>query len=122
VLQQAAARLTASVREYDAVGRYGGEEFLIVLPGCDAEALRERAENILSAFRGSPFEAAAQPLRMTLSIGAASSADWPEATPDALVRMSDDALFQAKRGGRDGAEVALRAEVRMEEGSSVILK
>ena len=122
VLEEAAARFTSNVREYDAVGRYGGEEFLLVLPGCDAEALRARAEHILSAFRDSPFEAGAQPLRMTVSIGAASSADWPEAPPDALVRTADGALYQAKRSGRDGAEVALRAESRQEQVSSGELK
>jgi len=55
VLCEAARRLTASVRPYDAVGRYGGEEFLIVLPGCDASSLRQRAENILENFHGKAF-------------------------------------------------------------------
>ncbi len=111
VLREAAVRLVAGVREYDAVGRYGGEEFLLVLPGCDANALRARAEHILATFRDHSFEADGQPLKVTLSIGAASSADWPEFTPDMLVRAADGSLYQAKRGGRDRADVALRAEI-----------
>jgi two-component system, cell cycle response regulator len=122
VLREAAARLTAGVRGYDAVGRYGGEEFLLVLPGCDANALRVRAEHILTDFRDRPFDAGAQSLRVALSIGAASSADWPESGPDALVRSADGSLYQAKRGGRDRVDVALRAEVNEAEISSVLLK
>jgi two-component system cell cycle response regulator len=111
VLKEAAMRLTASVREYDAVGRYGGEEFLLVLPGCNAGALRERAEHILAAFRDRPFEADGKPLHVTLSIGAASSSDWPELTADMLVRLADDSLYQAKRNGRDRVEVFVHETV-----------
>jgi len=110
VLCEAAARLTAGVREYDAVGRYGGEEFLLVLPGCDAAALRDRAEHILAGFRDRPFEAGGEHLRVTVSMGAASTSDWPEAAPDLLVRLADGSLYQAKRGGRDRAEVAMRPD------------
>ena len=122
VLREAGVRLTAGVREYDAVGRYGGEEFLIVLPGCDATALRDRAEHVLAAFRDQPFEAGGKPLRVTLSIGAASSSDWPGLPPDRLVRLADESLYHAKRGGRDRAEVALRDEAGEPAVQSVILK
>ncbi|MFZ0821735.1 MAG: diguanylate cyclase [Candidatus Acidiferrales bacterium] len=111
VLRESAQRLTAAVRGYDAVGRYGGEEFLLVLPGCDATALRDRAEHILAAFRDRSFEAAGETLRVTVSMGAASSADWPEATPDSLVRCADGSLYRAKRSGRDRTEIAKREEV-----------
>jgi two-component system cell cycle response regulator len=123
VLREAALRLTAGVRGYDAVGRYGGEEFLLVLPGCDANALRVRAEHILTAFRDRPFVAGAQSLRVTLSIGAASSADWPESNPDSLVRTADGSLYQAKREGRDRADVAVRAGAHeVEVPSNLLLK
>ncbi len=112
VLREAAVRLAAGVREYDAVGRYGGEEFLLVLPGCDATALRERAGQILAAFRTRPFEAAGKPLRVTISIGGASSLDWSDLAPDSLVRSADNSLYHAKRGGRDRAEVETRAGAR----------
>jgi len=112
VLREAAARLTAGVRDYDAVGRYGGEEFLLVLPGCDAAALRERADQILAAFRDRPFYAAGKPIRVTLSIGAVSSVEWRGATPRALVHSADVALYRAKHEGRDRVEVALNDEIR----------
>ncbi len=122
VLREAAVRFTAGVRDYDAVGRYGGEEFLLVLPGCNAGALRARAEQILAAFRDRPFEAAGTALRVTLSLGAASSSDWPELTPDLLVRSADGSLYQAKRGGRDRVEVALRADAREPAVAIIALK
>jgi diguanylate cyclase (GGDEF)-like protein len=120
VLQEAAARLTAGVRGYDAVGRYGGEEFLLVLPGCDAIALCDRAEHILAAFRDHPFVAMGEPLRVTVSMGAASSAEWPEASPDSLVRCADGSLYKAKRSGRDRAEVAMRVEAHEPAGVAPI--
>jgi two-component system cell cycle response regulator len=122
VLKEAAIRLTAGVREYDAVGRYGGEEFLLVLPGCNADALRERATQILRAFRDHSFEVDGKPLRVTLSIGAASSSEWPELAPDLLVRKADESLYQAKRAGRDRVEVSVHEPACETAVQDVVLK
>jgi two-component system cell cycle response regulator len=107
VLREAAARLTASVRDYDAVGRYGGEEFLIVLPGCDVSGLNTCAEHVLDAFRARPIETPGGSVSVTISMGATNSGDWSRATPDSLVRTADAALYIAKRAGRDRAEVVV---------------
>jgi two-component system cell cycle response regulator len=106
VLREAAIRLQSGVREYDAVGRYGGEEFLIVLPGCDAANLRDRAEHILKAFRGQPFRIRGGSISVTLSLGAVSSAGLPASSLASLVRAADDALYLAKKNGRDRAEIS----------------
>jgi two-component system, cell cycle response regulator len=106
VLREAAQRLTAGVRGYDAVGRYGGEEFLIVLPGCDAISLRQRAENILDGFRARPFAAAESSITVHVSLGAACSSSWSAPSLESLVRAADRALYRAKRNGRDRAELA----------------
>jgi diguanylate cyclase (GGDEF)-like protein len=106
VLREAASRLQAGVREYDAVGRYGGEEFLVVLPDCEPSSLRDRAENLLAAFRGHPFLTPNGSLNVTLSLGAVSSAGWPASALTSLVRAADDALYAAKKEGRDRVEVA----------------
>jgi diguanylate cyclase (GGDEF)-like protein len=106
VLIEAAHRLTAGVRSYDAVGRYGGEEFLIVLPGCDISSLRQRAEHILEGFRAKPFGALESSISVRVSLGAASSSSWTTPALESLVRAADQALYLAKHNGRDRAEVA----------------
>lgn len=112
VLLEAASRLLKGIRSYDSVGRYGGEEFLIVLPGCALANLRTRAEQLLEAFRGSSFVTPEGTLRVTMSMGAVSSFGAPVPTPDALVRSADRALYAAKGNGRDRVETD-NAEVKM---------
>jgi two-component system cell cycle response regulator len=73
VLRQVAARMRASVRRYDAVGRYGGEEFLMVLPGCDLPAGLVLAERIRDAIDAECFRPETSEIRLTCSLGAA----WP---------------------------------------------
>lgn len=107
VLRETARRLTGAVRVYDAVGRYGGEEFLILIPGCDATATRDRAEHLRGALGNRPFENAGSEIRLTLSVGAVSSGEWREAAPDALLRAADAALYRAKSAGRDRVEMAV---------------
>jgi diguanylate cyclase (GGDEF)-like protein len=107
VLCETAKRLTDGVRNYDAVGRFGGEEFLVVLPGCDAEGLITRCEHILQAFRSRPIQTSEGSVSVTISIGGTTSGDWAAATSDSLVRAADAALYAAKRAGRDRAEVVL---------------
>ena len=106
VLREAAQRLTAGVRAYDAVGRYGGEEFLIVLPGCDEASLQQRAENILESFRARPFAAAEAAVPVNVSLGAACSSSWSAPTLESVVRAADRALYRAKHNGRDRVELA----------------
>ena len=98
VLREAANRFRSAARRYDSVGRYGGEEFLIVLPGCTAEAARVHAERIRLAIAGKPFRAESRPLGVTCSVGLASS---DHCAPAMLLREADDALYEAKALGRN---------------------
>jgi len=106
VLREAARRLNGTVRVYDAVGRYGGEEFLIVMPGCDAATTRDRAEQLRRTVGGEPVKTAGGEVRVTLSVGALSSADQRDADADTLLRAADAALYRAKNAGRDCIEMA----------------
>ncbi len=106
VLLEAARRFVDSVRDYDVVGRYGGEEFLIFLPGCPSRKTADRAEQIRLAFSSPPFHTKAGPLNITLSIGAVAAADWNTASAEELIRIADAALYRAKNAGRNRTQVA----------------
>ena len=102
VLQEIARRLSAGGREYDGVGRYGGEEFLLVIPGCDMDTTVRRANQIRNLIAGTPISTPHGPLKVTVSMGvtvAQSSTD-----PESLLRDADLALYQAKRNGRNRVE------------------
>jgi diguanylate cyclase (GGDEF)-like protein len=92
VLREAGRRLKSAAR------RYGGEEFLIVLPGCDASDAAVQAERMRDAIGGTPFLTPSQPVLVTASLGAACSS---HCVPEALVREADDALYEAKAEGRN---------------------
>ena len=101
VLQQLADVLRAQVREIDRVGRYGGEEFMLLLPGTTLHAAERFGERVRHAVEAHTFTFPGGTLSRTLSAGVAA---WPHArlaTPDALVKAADDALYVAKETGRN---------------------
>lgn len=104
VLRQIAERMQSAVRAYDSVGRYGGEEFLIIAPGCDSETANDLAERIRQTISSKPVCVSNQRLRVTLSIGVAVTGSGLR-EPIELLRTADDALYTAKRCGRDRVEV-----------------
>jgi two-component system cell cycle response regulator len=106
VLRQAAARMRASVRRYDAVGRYGGEEFLMVLPGCELAAGLALAERVRAAIDAECFQAGDVEIRLTCSLGAAGAIPPEIPHADDLVRRADAALYRAKHQGRNRVEAA----------------
>jgi two-component system, cell cycle response regulator len=102
VLEEVSTRLLDAVRSYDAVGRYGGEEFLIVLSGCDAEHLEARAEQVRIAICDVPFSTAQGPIFVSLSIGALTVQNWDKSKPiEPLLKRADTALYRAKESGRN---------------------
>lgn len=101
VLRETGRRLLAAVRAYDAVGRYGGEEFLVLLPHCDKKSGRDRAEQIRSVASGRPVLTAQGPVSFTLSVGALASSDWGQFTAEQLLKEADAALYRAKAAGRN---------------------
>jgi two-component system cell cycle response regulator len=100
VLAAAARTILNCVRPYDSVGRYGGEEFLILLPGCSGDLAEEVARRALEAVGNSPVQTGAGAIAVTISAGTASTADLPEANAQLLVRRADEALYKAKLAGR----------------------
>jgi len=107
VLQEVASRLTRTVRPYDMVGRYGGEEFLMVLAGCDSDLATRRAEDVRRAIEQSPFETSAGILKITMSLGTLTNSDWPQhVSAVQLLNEADKALYRAKANGRNCVEFA----------------
>jgi two-component system cell cycle response regulator len=107
VLQEVSTRLLDAVRSHDAVGRYGGEEFLIVLGGCSSEHLKQRAEQVRIAINGSPVFTKHGSISVSLSVGAITVESWDESVPiELLLKPADEALYQAKASGRDQVVVA----------------
>jgi diguanylate cyclase (GGDEF)-like protein len=106
VLRVVAEVLRETLRESDVAGRWGGEEFLLLLPGADEEGAAQLAERVrvVLAARSIPSEPG---LRVTASFGVAEYAG--ETTPEQLLEAADGALYRAKRAGKDRVERAARA-------------
>jgi diguanylate cyclase (GGDEF)-like protein len=102
VLKEAARRLKQNIRSYDFVGRYGGEEFLLALPGCDGEQLRQRAETIRQAMCKEPVRLDKGEINITVSIGAVVAPAGEGSIWDVMA-VADIALYRAKTGGRNCA-------------------
>jgi two-component system cell cycle response regulator len=102
ILRQVASRLSDSVRTCDVVGRYGGEEFLVVLKGCAGLRLRELAERVRDAVACKPFYVEEVALSISLSVGALALEDAKAAMKiEPLLRKVDEALYLAKSSGRN---------------------
>jgi len=110
VLREITARIQACVRPYDAVGRFGGEEFLILLPGCEATATADKAEQLRDVIGSVPIDTLAGPLRITMSFGAIATANWPDESPNHILLMVDAALYRAKEEGRNRLVMAGASE------------
>jgi diguanylate cyclase (GGDEF)-like protein len=106
VLREITKRMQIDVRPYDAVGRYGGEEFLVLLPGCNRDVTRATAERLRKIISVSPVETATGSLKITMSIGAVATGDWPQNSPSQILQMADSALYRAKQEGRDRTVMA----------------
>jgi two-component system cell cycle response regulator len=101
VLREFANRISANVRGIDLACRFGGEEFVVVMPDTDMSFAYMVAERLRQSVADAPFHvsAAARQVPVTISIGVASSASGD--TPDVLLKRADQALYRAKRDGRN---------------------
>lgn len=107
VLAELARLLSQSIRKVDVIGRYGGDEFMVLLPETGPDAARGVAERLKERVRGHAFEFPDRtPLRLTLSIGMAFVEQTADLDVMAFVDRCDKAMFKAKNTGRDRLENA----------------
>ncbi len=106
VLKHASQCIYKSFRGYDIKGRYGGEEFLIVMPKTKLKNAQKAAERLRKMFKGSPLQTKGGKITATLSIGLVSSYPHKDhVKSETLLKLSDNALYKAKEKGRDRVEV-----------------
>jgi len=103
-LREIGRRLRALLRVYDSVGRYGGEEFLMILPNCDLPNTLLRATELREAIANSPVISAGEQRLITMSMGVAVSACQGKDEVEVLLNQADAGLYAAKENGRNRIE------------------
>lgn len=111
VLQEAAQRMLGSTRSYDCVGRYGGEEFLVIFPSSAEDSTARQAERIRKSIESAPVKLADGQISMTASFGVAASDLARQQDPVELLRSADTALYRAKERGRNRVERTSQSEL-----------
>jgi len=110
VLRETARRLKAGVRAYDSLGRLGGEEFIAVLPECDAKTGLSVAQRLCRSLADTPTHYSGNAISHSISIGIAATDQFGSARADELMRAADAALYRAKHAGRSRALLAIDKE------------
>jgi diguanylate cyclase (GGDEF)-like protein len=117
VLAGLAAVLRDTLRAADFAVRWGGEEFLLVLPGCTAEEGLQVGEKLRRAVAAATFGKPEAQLRVTISIGVSELA--PQELPEMAINRADEAMYAAKRAGRNRVCAAPMPDAKAGAGSSV---
>jgi two-component system cell cycle response regulator len=112
-LGQAAQLMLESTRSYDSIGRYGGEEFLVVAPGVAGPSVESFAERLRLNLANHPMTLGGTSVKVTCSLGVAVSDRLEEPLLDNLIRAADAALYRAKAAGRDRVELSQDKSVQL---------
>ncbi len=115
VLAAIAARFRKAIRPYDKVGRYGGDEMLIVLPNCGLKDMTQIAERLRLAVSEKPIQTEIASLNVTVSLGGTSSDNLTRASVNRLIQSADNALYQAKEKGRNCSVIVKFSSILIDE-------
>jgi diguanylate cyclase (GGDEF)-like protein len=115
VLREVVRRLRSRLRAYDSIGRYGGEEFLIVLPSSRRENVLNQAERLRRAISGKPMEIPGGQVAISISAGVSVCSEDASAEIETVLKATDAALYRAKQNGRDRIELAWENPASLED-------
>jgi two-component system, cell cycle response regulator len=105
VLRHVASRIQAAVRDFDKVGRFGGEEFVIIMTNADLDLAKVIAERVRKGVMDTPLHLKELTIQITISLGVAMLKEGER--KEALLERADTAMYEAKRGGRNRVVIAL---------------
>ncbi len=105
ILQQLSKIFFKNLRRIDTIGRYGGDEFILILPETTAEGAKTLSEKLRRLIENKVFVFEGNSIRITISIGIASFLGEKKLTKELIIKSADDALYQAKNNGRNRIEV-----------------
>jgi two-component system, cell cycle response regulator len=105
VLREAAHRMQSSIRQYDSIGRYGGEEFLILFPGCNETESFSQADRLRKQLAQTEMAVNNSSLRVTASFGITTAMPGQDWTEEELIRKADQAMYVAKNLGRNRVDI-----------------
>jgi two-component system cell cycle response regulator len=108
VLKEVSSRMRQQLRAYDDVGRYGGEEFAVVLPACEQAGALSVAQRIRRSICSVPVSTSAAAVDVSVSVGLASGGGERQFNAQTLISLADVALYTAKTNGRNRVEIAAR--------------
>jgi len=108
VLFKIADTMRGGLRDYDAIGRYGGEEFLIVMPGCDAEDAAGRAEAIRAQVARRRIGVPSGTVSLSICMGVTASSGCGGPSIDDLIQAADMAMYEAKKAGRNRVAISVQ--------------
>jgi diguanylate cyclase (GGDEF)-like protein len=105
VLREVGARMLGCLRPYDAIGRYDGGQFLVLLPECDRSMIAALAERLREAVSQKPIGMSGGAVTATVTLGVTSTSDGAIVDPAVLLRAAEEALQRAKSAGRNRVEL-----------------
>jgi diguanylate cyclase (GGDEF)-like protein len=111
VLVEVSRRMQDAIRSYDSLGRFGGEEFLVVCPTTDAAGIVQLGERLRDVVSAAPVETDGVQIRVTISLGVTAHDCSKGCEIDRIISEADAALYAAKRNGRNRVEVSSSAVI-----------
>ncbi len=107
ILCETTKKINSAMRPYDSFGRYGGEEFLLVLPNCDFDNAKHISERIRKLISDNSIETTEGMIKVTISVGVCVLRGGKQFDVDSIIKVADESLYKAKDNGRNCIEISI---------------